>query len=286
MLTFAHRLAILLVTLVTTIRETDMKKVLIGVVVVLLIIVGVVVFVGSKLDGIVKTAIETYGSQATQTQVKVASVKIKLRDGAGSINGLTVGNPKGFTDPDIFKLGAISTKIDTSTVTKNPVIIDDITINSPHVFYEIDKKGTSNVDVLKRNLASSSSSSASTSESSSSGKKIKVIIRRLVVDGGQANIRIAALGNKQQTVSLPRIVMTDVGKKSGGATALEVAKALSNKLLANVQAAVMGAGVQQYLGKPADMLKQGAGKLGGAIGGAAGSAGGKLGGAINNLLGK
>lgn len=268
-----------------------MKKVLIGVVIFLLIVVGAVVFVGSKLDGIVKTAIETYGSQATQTQVGVASVKIKLRDGAGSISGLTVGNPKGFTDPDIFKLGSISTKIDTSTVTKNPVVIDEINISSPHVFYEIDKKGTSNVDVLKRNLASSSSSSGSSSGTSSSGKQIKVIIHKLVVDGGQANIRIAALGSKQQTVNLPRIVMTDIGKKSNGATAMEVAKQLSNAMLKNVQGAVMKAGVQQYLGKSVDMLKQGAAsKLGGALGGAAGGStggvGGKVGGAINNLLGK
>lgn len=266
-----------------------MKKLLIGVVVFLLIVVGAVLFVGSKLDGIVKTAIETYGSQATQTQVSVASVKIKLRDGAGTISGLSVGNPKGFADPDIFKLGAISTKIDTSTVTKNPVVIDEITISSPHVFYEIDNKGASNLDALKRNLAgsSSSSSSSSGSEESSGGKQVKVIIHKLVVEGGQANMRIAALGDKQQTVNLPRIVMTDIGKKSGGATALEVAKELSSAMLKNVQGAVMNAGVQQYLGKSVDMLKQGAvGKLGGAVGGAAGGAAGKLGGAINGLLGK
>jgi hypothetical protein len=265
-----------------------MKKLLIGVVVFLLVVVGAVIFVGSKLDGIVKTAIETYGSQATQTQVSVAAVKIKLRDGAGSISGLNVGNPKGFTDPDIFKLGSISTKIDTSTVTKNPVVIDEITISSPQVFYEIDKQGASNLDALKQNLAgSSSSSSTSSSEESSGGKQIKVIIHKLVVEGGQANMRIAALGEKQQTVNLPRIELTDIGQKSGGATALEVAKELSNAMLKNVQGAVMQAGVQQYLGKSVDMLKQGAvGKLGGAIGGAAGGAGGQLGGAINSLLGK
>ena len=266
-----------------------MKKLLIGLVVLLLIIAGAVLYVGSSLDGIVKAAIETYGSQVTKTQVSVAGVKIKLRDGAGSISGLNVGNPKGFADANIFKLGSISTKIDTSTVTKNPVVIDELIISAPEVFYEIDKTGASNLDALKRNLASSSSasSSAQAEKEPAGGDGVKLIIRKLVVEGGKANMRIAALANQQQSVALPRIELTDVGKKSGGATALEVAQLLSSSMLKNVQGAVMKAGVQQYLGKSVDELKQNLQK--GAmdrLGGSGGGSGDQLGGAIKGLLGK
>jgi len=270
-----------------------MKKILIAVSVLLLIVVGAVVYVGSNLDGIIKTAIETYGSEATQTAVRVADVKINLQDGAGSISGLNVGNPKGFADTNIFKLGSISTKIDTASLTKNPIIIDELVISAPQVFYEIDKAGASNVDALKRNLAASSpaSSSAKPAEKSSGGEEMKMVIHKLVVESGQANVRIAALGDKQQSVNLPRIQLTDIGKKSNGATAMEVAQVLSDAMLKNVKGAVMGAGVQQYLGKSVDELKQnlqkGAmDKLGGAVGGAAGGAGDQIGGAINGLLGK
>jgi len=254
-----------------------MKKLMIGLAVLLLIVVGVVVYVGSSLDGIVKTAIETYGSEATQTQVSVAAVKIKLRDGAGSISGLNVGNPQGFADANIFKLGLISTKIDTSTVTENPVVIDELIIGSPEVFYEIDKTGASNLDALKRNLAASTSKAVAepAAEKKEARDEMKIIIRRLVVEGGKASMRIAALGGKQQSVSLPRIVMTDVGKQSGGATALEVAQLLSKSMLKNVQEAVMAAGAQQYLGKSADELKKNLQK--GAMD--------KLGGSLKGLLG-
>jgi len=268
-----------------------MKKLMIIVAVLLIVVVGALFFGWSSLDAIIKTAIETYGSQATQTQVSVASVKMKLQDGAGTISGLNVGNPKGFADANIFQLGAISTKIDTSTVTRNPVVVDELIISAPQVFYEIDKSGASNLDALKRNLAASSSpSSAPAAEKPAGGDTIKVVIRRLVVEGGQASLRIAALGNKQQSVSLPRIQLMNVGKKSGGATALEVAQLLSNTMLKNVQGAVMGAGVQQYLGKSVDELKKnlqkGAlNKLGGSLGGKSGSAKGQLGGAIKGLLG-
>lgn len=43
-----------------------MKKLLIAVGVLLLVVAGALIFAWSSLDGIVKTAIETFGSQATE----------------------------------------------------------------------------------------------------------------------------------------------------------------------------------------------------------------------------
>lgn len=259
-----------------------MKKVLVAVVALLVVVAGALMFVWSNLDAIVKEAIQTYGSEAVKTEVRVAEVKLKLEEGSGMIKGLKVGNPAGFTNPNIFELGMISTKIDTSTVTGNPVVIDEIIISAPAVVYEINKSGVSNADVLKKNLGQSGGSSGASS-SSSGGEQVKMIIRKLLVEGGQATVRIAALGDKNQVVKLPRILLTDVGKKSGGATAAEVAQILSSKMLNNVQASVAKIGVQQYLGKSADALKAGAmekakGSLGGATGGTAG-------GALKGLLG-
>ena len=252
-----------------------MKTLLIGVGIVLAVIVAGLFYVWTNLDNIVKTAIVNYGSEATKTAVRVQGVKIDLRDGKATITGLTVANPKGFTDPYIFSLGMISTKIDTSTLNKNPIVIDEIDIQAPAVAYEINKSGVANVDVLKKNLGVGSGGG---SASSSNGKQLKMIIRKIVVEGSSAKVRIAAL-NKVQTVTLPRIVMTDVGKKSNGATAAEVAQQLSGKMLANVQSSVAKIGVNQYLGKSADTIKQQMQKnLGGA--------GGNVGGALKGLLGQ
>jgi len=246
-----------------------MKKLLIGLGIVLAVIVAGLFYVWTNLDNIVKTAIQTYGSQATQTAVRVDSVKLVLKDGMATIKGLTVANPTGFTDPNIFSLGMISTKIDTSSLNKNPIIIDEIDIKDPAVVYEINKSGVSNVDVLKKNLGVGKGGSSS---SSSGGEQLKMIIRKIVVDGSTAKVRIAAL-NKEQNVSLPRIVMTDVGKKSGGATAAEVAQQLSSRMLANVQSSAMKIGVGKYLGKSADAIKQQMQKN---LGGAGGNVGDKL----------
>jgi uncharacterized membrane protein len=76
-----------------------LKKIAIGIVVLLVIIAGAVYFLLSNLDSIVKAAIEKYGTAATQATVKLDSVKISLTSGEGRLNGLSVGNPKGFATP-------------------------------------------------------------------------------------------------------------------------------------------------------------------------------------------
>ncbi|HXH64919.1 MAG TPA: hypothetical protein VNH42_05355 [Mariprofundaceae bacterium] len=255
-----------------------MKKLLIGVGIVLAVIVAGLFYVWTNLDNIVKTAIQTYGSQATKTAVRVDGVKIDLKQGMATITGLTVANPGGFTDPYLFKLGSISTKIDTSSLNSNPIVIDEIDISAPAVVYEINKSGVSNVDVIKKNLGVGSGGGESAS--SSGGSQLKMIIRKIVVEGSSAKVRIAAL-DKEQSVTLPRIVMTDVGKKSNGETAAQVAQQLSDKMLANVQGSVAKIGVDKYLGKSADAVKQQMQKsLGGTTGG------GNVGGALKGLLGK
>ncbi len=272
-----------------------MKKVLIGVAALAVVIVGGLLFVWSNLDGIVKDSIQTYGSEATKTKVRVAGVKLELEAGKASITGLTVGNPTGFTDPNIFALGKIATKIDVSTIRQNPIIIDEIIISAASVIYEINKAGTSNVDVLKKNLGAGGSAKAKpATDKADSGEELKMIIRKLVVKGSKAKVRIAALGDAEQTVNLPSIQLTDVGEKSGGATAAEVAQILSSRLVGNVKGAVASLGVSKYLGKSVDLFKKGAldqvGKVGGdvgktvtnTLGGAAGSAGD----AMKGLFGK
>jgi len=113
-----------------------------------------------------------------------------------------------------------------------------------------------------------------------------MIIRKLVVEGSKAKVRIAALGHAEQTVNLPRIQLTDIGKKSGGATAAEVAQLLSGKLLGNVKGSVAKLGVGKYLGKSADMFKSGAAGTVGGIGSAVGGAAGAASGAVKGLFGK
>ena len=259
-----------------------MNKIVIGIAAVLVLIIGAMTYVWSNLDGMVKDAIQTYGSAATQTEVRVAGVKLELEAGTASITGLTIANPAGFSDPNIFELGDITTTIDTATIRQNLIVIDRLIIRSPVVVYEINQAGVSNVDVLKKNLGSSTQADSNPSDNS----EIKMIIRKLVIEGGKAKVRIAALGNAAQSVTLPRIQLTDIGKKSGGVTAAEVARILSSKLLGNVQGSVASLGVRKYLGKSADVFKKGAMQQADSVTKTIGGAAGAVGDGLKGLFGQ
>ena len=69
------------------------------------------------INGLVKEQIQIQGGQVTGQSVKVAAVDINLLKGSGSISGLTVSNPSGYTQASVFSLGTIALAIDVASLT-------------------------------------------------------------------------------------------------------------------------------------------------------------------------
>ena len=228
------------------------KNITLAAVLLILIVAGAGLYLWSSLDSLVAGAIEKYGSEVTQTPVRVSGVKIDITAGEGAISGLTVGNPNGFSAPSIFTLAEIKTSIDTATITQPVIVIKEINVNAPKVFYEIDKSGNSNLDALNKNIVTATGSS----ESSDSSEAPKVIINRLVISNGEVESRIAALGNKPLSIGLPKIILTDIGKSSGGASPSEVAEEVLNAIMKKTRIAVTNLDLDKYLGKNLDEVKQ------------------------------
>ena len=222
-----------------------MKKVVLGAILVLLITIGFgVYYLLSNLDGLVKSAIETYGSEATQTSVRVDNVKIVLQDGSGTIRGLTIGNPKGFATPNAFSLGEIATQIDLKSLSEDVPVIEHITIRAPEVFYELNEKGQNNLDKLKSNLQSGASTSSTSSSAKSGGSEPKLIIRKLIFSSGNIHARVVPL-DKNYELKLPNIQMNDLGGKTG-ATPSQIASQALKVLTDRALAEIKKKGIDQY----------------------------------------
>ncbi|MEJ2107891.1 MAG: hypothetical protein P8X48_11310, partial [Acidiferrobacteraceae bacterium] len=128
-----------------------MKKALIAVVAVLILAAGGVAwYFLHNLDSIARAAIERYGTRAYRTAVHVQRVHIGLKDGVGAVYGLTIANPKGFKTRTAFSLKEISFKLDLSSLGQDVLILDDVTVRNPRLYYEMNKKHKVSLDELNR----------------------------------------------------------------------------------------------------------------------------------------
>jgi len=239
-------------------------------------------FLFSSLDYLIKAAIQKYGSEITQTKVRLKEAKVSVTSGQGALRGLIMGNPKGFKTESAFRLEEISLKLDVGTVTNDPVVIKEIVISAPEVTYELGSKG-SNIDAIQRNINAYMTRGQDKTKDKKTpkgdGKKDRrLVIENLYIRNGKVNIGSPALQGKSLIVPLPDLHLTDIGKKKGGATPGEVAEKVFGALSQGVIKAVVTVDTAKILGT----VKQGATGVQGALEeGAKGSAD-----ALKGLFGK
>ena len=212
-----------------------MKKVAIVLGVILVILGVAFVWLHNNLDGLVKDAIEKYGSQMTGTKVRVDSVTIRATRGVGIVRGLVVGNPPGFRTPYALKVGEIAIALDVASIAKPVVLIRKISVSSPDLLYE-KAHGTTNFDVIQGTLSEHATSSSGNDTRTSSGKKL--IVGRLVIRN--AKVRASASFMKGRTISLhlPDIALNNIGKAEGGVPPGELGRKVGDALKQKMERAV------------------------------------------------
>jgi len=211
-----------------------MKKIVLGTIAVIVIAVAAAFsYFYVNLDGLVKGAIEKYGSQVAGVKVSVAAVKLDVPNGKVSISGLTVGNPSGFNSPTALKLGEVSVALDTAKSSKTLIDITRVLIVSPEVTYELGGQGgISNIQAIQNNVQAFSAkagggSSTEAQKPTDDKNAAKLVIDVLDVTNGKVNLA-APIPGVAAGAPLGDIHLTNIGKDSGGATPQQVAEQLLN----------------------------------------------------------
>lgn len=225
-------------------KGASMKKFLI-LAAVLVVAGGVAVYM--NLGGYVKKLIEQAGSAAVGTRVTVGGLDISLPEKAAKMGYLSIDNPKGFAG-GLLKARHIGIKV--GEVTQAVVTLEEVDVEGLQMTYALGKGGT-NFDAVKKNLRSADKSSSATPAAP------KLIIKKLRIRNAELVPAIEGLGN--QPVTMPDIVLTNVGTRSKPATAAEAAGQILNKLLsAGTSAALknkLTAPVTDAVGKATKGLK-------------------------------
>lgn len=196
-----------------------MKKIFIGIAVVIVIIVGVAVYGASQSGTIIQEAVLEYAPPATGADVSLDNVNVSLMGGTAGLSGLTVGNPAGFKSDYAFKVADMGVKIDMASLTSDVIHIEEIRIDGADLIYEIGTKGN-NISRIQKNIEAYAQSLGATASESES--EAKFIVDHIYITGTKVKLASDLLGGKGVGLTLPDIHLTEVGTEEKAASAGEV----------------------------------------------------------------
>jgi len=198
-----------------------MKKFIIFTALILAIGGGAFWFLTSdKLNEIIAEQIEVQGKKFTEQSVTVKKVDMQLFSGAGTINGLILNNPSGYTTTPLFALDEITLDINIESLAGvrdgKPIVIDAIVIDKPEALVEFNETGGSNIqvilDAIDKNIPKSS---AGTETSTDQTDSPKIRVKKFVLAGVALRVDLTKLGNTTHKKILPDINLANIGGEEG-----------------------------------------------------------------------
>jgi len=234
-------------------KKSWLKRILtaLGVIVVVVIVavIGLILF----LDPIIKGAIEKGAPAMLGCKATVEKVSVKPFAGRVMIRNLRLSGPEGYKD-EVFSIEEFRVKIDVGSLLKKdtePIIINEVLIQRPRIAYEV-VGSKSNLDAIMAKLPQSDKP-ATPKDTKKPGRK--VIIDHVKFSDGQVNVRALYTANQSIPLPLPSLELKDIGRASGGVTAVQAVSSILGSLISSVTELVQGS---------MKFLTDQAGKLGGA----------------------
>ena len=163
-----------------------MKKVFIGLVIVIGVVAGIGYYLVRNIDSIAKDIIEESGSNVLGTDVNVETVSIELREGRATILNLSVANPPGFSEHPAFRFDEVTAVIDIGSG-----VVERLYSSQPQIRVEF-MGDRSNFFVLQENIKASapqeeeSAEQPTATDDDTEDAPVSVQIDEIVVEGAKA----------------------------------------------------------------------------------------------------
>lgn len=217
------------------------------------------------LGSIVKAGVNKFGPEITQTKVELQGATLSPLSGSGTLTGVTVGNPAGWTSPNAFTLAKVHVDVRPFSIFGDHIVIDEITIDQPEFTYET-KIISSNIgDLLKNIEKAMGDEKPGAGPKAKNGKPLKLEVKKFVLRNGRVTVGVGAAA---VTMPMPPVELENVGSAEGGVTPAGLAFAVMRSVTSSVVSASTSALT----------------KVGGTSGAAAAEAAKQAGEAIRNLF--
>ena len=175
----------------------------------------------------------------TGTDFRIGRFSLNPYSGSLRIGGVKLSNPEGFGEAAAVSFSAFSVDLDVGSVFSDTVFVKEVVLEDLFVSY-YSHDGKNNFDVIKANVeratgpkdGTAGASGAAGGKEPSKGKK--VVIGRLLISDAKVKF---AKSDLLPPFALPSLELKDIGRKSGGATAEEAWRQISDGVMKSFAAA-------------------------------------------------
>lgn len=236
-----------------------MRKVLIGVGVLLAVLVVAAVVVFLSLNHLVKAGVDYGASYALGVPASLDSANISVFGGRVELKGMQISNPEGYDKPYFFTMGECVTEVSIKSLMGETVEVPLLSLSDITMSLQ-KKEGKANYQVILDNLAKLQGTAEEPAPAEETPGK-KFIVRKLVLKNITVDVDMMPVGGAitRQQVQIPQIELENIGTAGDKGVMLADLSGVVTK-------AIMAAVVQKGLSLPGDITKELAGgldKLGG-----------------------
>lgn len=198
---------------------------------------------GLFLGSVAKAGINRFGPRLTQTEVRLSSANISPFSGSGTLSGLYVGNPAGWSHGHALYVGKIHLDIEPFSVLGDHIVINEITIDQPEFVYETHLV-SSNIKALLDNIEGYHKKDGQ-AEETDRGRPIKFVVKKFRLTHGKVSLGV---GPAALPLALPTVALDNLGVDEGGITPDQLASAVMSKVLGGILQASAGAAIKTGAG--------------------------------------
>lgn len=218
-----------------------MKAIGVIVLILVLLVAGVGGYLFFYSGDLIKQGVEEFGPEYLGADVSVGSVNIDYVGGRGEIRNLVIGNPDGFSGPPAMSLNRVGITLDVQNLSSDLVVIKEVLVDGASVAAIAQGKKT-NFQKLMDNLEANAGTSETAPAQTDAASETKFIIDKFSFTNADVSLNSDLLGQKD--MSIPPIELSGIGRKTNGATAIEVGEQLLKPITTAISRAAVSQGLE------------------------------------------
>jgi len=209
--------------------------------IIMALIAALVVAALLLINPLARAGIEKAATYALGVNARVGALSISLVEGNFSMEGLTIDNPEGFTDPYVMKSGKFELDLKPASLFSDKVQLEKFELDGLEINIEQKLSGNNISPILSHLKEIGSSEETGNKQPSPKAKKEaggkKLVIDRVTIKNVVAIVRLPALPGEEtaKTIKIPEIVLNNVTRDSeGGITIHDFTRKLFSTIVAAV----------------------------------------------------